>query len=134
MATPAQPAPTPAPPPPTTTPTPAPTPDATPAPTVAPRAAPPASDYVTVWVHHTGVAAVQNRTGWVQLLRTDADALIAAGHAVNPYTVGTLPYITAAPAPTPAPSPAPTPAPSPTPAPPPPAPLAARTPARSGRP
>ena len=85
----------------------------------------PASAYKTVWVFHY-IEELDNRVGWVHLLEADADALIAAGHAQDPYANGTLEYIHDEPAPTPAPSPAPSPAPTPAPSP---APSPAPTPA-----
>jgi len=84
----------------------APTP-APPPPVVGEQAYPPATSYMTVWVYRTGVALVNGQTGWLQVLKTDAAILIAAGNAVDPYTVGTLPYITSTPAPTPSPPPGP---------------------------
>jgi hypothetical protein len=102
----------------------------TPSPAPEPRAGLP-TDIRTYWVHKVG--ALPKRIGWQLLTRTQGDALVTAGSAVNPYKVGKLPYIdrsalfmidntvperpTPEPEPTPAPSPAPTPAPSPAPTP-----------------
>jgi hypothetical protein len=44
----------------------------------------------TVWVHKRNVAAVQNRVGFVQVTRAEAQALVTAGNAV--FAPGSEPY------------------------------------------
>lgn len=93
-----------------TDPTPAPMPAPPPAPE--PQAGEPSSAYTTVWVHHTGVASVQNRVGWVQCLKTEAAVLIAQLHAQDPYSGQPLKYIGPQPVPPAPPTPTTAPAPS----------------------
>jgi hypothetical protein len=72
---------------------------------------PPITDFVSVWVHHQGVALANNQTGFVTVLKTDADTMIANGDAIPSGDLGIGgPFITPQP---PAPPPPPAPAPQP---------------------
>jgi hypothetical protein len=42
-------------------------------------------EYRDVWVFHEGVALVNGQTGFLTVLGTDAETMIAAGDAVDPY-------------------------------------------------
>jgi hypothetical protein len=61
---------------------------------------PPMSAFRQVWVHHRDVALANNQVGFIWALRADAQAMIDAGDAVDPYTTP-LPHIGDAPAPAP---------------------------------
>jgi hypothetical protein len=62
---------------------------------------PPMSAFRQVWVHHRDVALANNQVGFIWALRADAQAMIDAGNAVDPYVTLPLPFIGAKPAPPP---------------------------------
>jgi hypothetical protein len=63
-----------------------------PAPVAAPSH-PPITAYQSVWVHKNGVALAGNQVGFVMVLKTVAQTMIANGDAVDPNVTMDLPYI-----------------------------------------